>query len=54
MKRTSPETIEFQKLHPYVFCDSYKVPKSSKGGKYQLTFTLAEGMFPMLLLPNQC
>ncbi|EFQ85164.1 hypothetical protein CFE70_009983 [Pyrenophora teres f. teres 0-1] len=42
MKRTSPETIEFQKLHPYVFCDSYKVPKSSKGGKYQLTFTLAE------------
>jgi len=44
MKRISPDTIEFQKLHPYVFCDSYKVPKNPKG-KYQLTFTLPEGLF---------
>ncbi|RMZ71613.1 hypothetical protein GMOD_00006747 [Pyrenophora seminiperda CCB06] len=42
MKRITPDTIEFQKLHPYVFCDSYRVPKNAKG-KYQLTFTLPEG-----------
>jgi hypothetical protein len=42
MKRISSTTIQFGELHPYVFCDGYKVPKGS-GGKYQLAFTTPEG-----------
>lgn len=43
MKRVGATTIRFGELHPYVFCDGYKLPKGPKG-KYQLTFTTAEGM----------
>lgn len=43
MKRVSPDTIQFEKMHPYVFCDSYRLPKGPSG-KYRLTFTTAEGM----------
>jgi hypothetical protein len=45
MQRISSSTIQFGELHPYVFCDGYRVPKSA-AGKYQLTFTSAEGMLP--------
>ncbi|EUC37028.1 hypothetical protein COCVIDRAFT_34451 [Bipolaris victoriae FI3] len=41
MKRVSPDTIQFEKLHPYVFCDSYRLPKGPTG-KYRLTFTTPE------------
>lgn len=43
MKRVSPDTIQFEKLHPYMFCDSYRLPKGPSG-KYRLTFTTPEGM----------
>jgi hypothetical protein len=43
MTRISSSTIQFGELHPYVFCDGYRVPKGPTG-KYQLTFTSAEGM----------
>lgn len=52
MKRVSPDTIQFEKLHPYVFCDSYRLPKGPTG-KYRLTFTTPEGMtihFSVLIL----
>jgi hypothetical protein len=42
MKRVGPDTIQFEKLHPYVFSDSYRLPKGSNG-KYRLTFTSSEG-----------
>ncbi|KAH8732270.1 hypothetical protein GQ44DRAFT_721566 [Phaeosphaeriaceae sp. PMI808] len=41
MKRTGAATIQFRELHPYVFCEGYKVPKGSTN-KYQLTFTKSE------------
>jgi hypothetical protein len=41
MKRVSPDTIQFEKLHPYMFCDSYRLPKGPTG-KYRLTFTTPE------------
>ncbi|KAH4406706.1 hypothetical protein HBH92_161660 [Parastagonospora nodorum] len=40
MKRTGA-TIHFRELHPYVFCEGYKVPKDAHK-KYQLTFTASE------------
>ncbi|KAF1978659.1 hypothetical protein BU23DRAFT_449368 [Bimuria novae-zelandiae CBS 107.79] len=40
MKRIDAQTIQFRELHPYMFTDGYKLPKSSSG-KYQLTFTTA-------------
>jgi hypothetical protein len=43
MSRVGSSTIQFGELHPYVFCDGYRVPKGSTG-KYQLTFTTPEGM----------
>jgi hypothetical protein len=42
MKRVGNATIEFRELHPYVFCDGYRVPKGSKN-RYQLTFTTPDG-----------
>ncbi|KAI8936850.1 hypothetical protein NX059_006087 [Plenodomus lindquistii] len=42
MKRVGPSTIQFGELHPYVFCDGYRVPKGPTG-RYQLTFTTPEG-----------
>ncbi|KAF2133226.1 hypothetical protein P153DRAFT_372890 [Dothidotthia symphoricarpi CBS 119687] len=41
MKRVGNATIQFRDLHPYVFCEGYKVPKGSTG-RYQLTFTTPE------------
>jgi len=41
MKRVGPETIQFEKLHPYVFSDSYRLPKGPTG-KYRLSFTSPE------------
>ncbi|CAN9084151.1 unnamed protein product [Alternaria alternata] len=41
MKRVGPDTIQFEKLHPYVFSDGYRLPKGSTG-KYRLTFTSSE------------
>lgn len=46
MKRTGA-TIHFRELHPYVFCEGYKVPKDAHK-KYQLTFTAPEGKSPAL------
>ncbi|KAI4930217.1 hypothetical protein J4E85_004842 [Alternaria conjuncta] len=43
MKRVGPETIQFEKLHPYVFSDSYRLPKGPTG-KYRLSFTSPEGI----------
>jgi hypothetical protein len=43
MKRVGPDTIQFEKLHPYVFSDSYRLPKGSTG-KYRLSFTSSEGI----------
>ncbi|KAL5113540.1 hypothetical protein ACEQ8H_008579 [Pleosporales sp. CAS-2024a] len=40
MKRTGA-TIHFRELHPYVFCEGYRLPKDSHN-KYQLTFSAAE------------
>ena len=42
MKRVGATTIQFRELHPYVFCDGYKVPKGPTH-KYQLTFSQPEG-----------
>ena len=42
MKRVGPDTIQFEKLHPYVFSDGYRLPKGPTG-KYRLTFTSSEG-----------
>jgi len=38
MKQMGPSTIQFGELHPYVFCDGYRLPRGSTG-RYQLTFT---------------
>ena len=43
MKRVGNATIQFGELHPYVFCEGYKLPKGPTG-RYQLTFTTSEGM----------
>lgn len=45
MKRVGKATIQFGELHPYVFCEGYKLPKGPTK-KYQLTFTSAEGRRP--------
>jgi hypothetical protein len=42
MKRVGNATIQFGELHPYMFCEGYKLPKGPTG-KYQLTFTSPEG-----------
>lgn len=42
MKREGPSTIQFGELHPYVFCDGYRVTRGASG-RYQLTFTTPEG-----------
>jgi hypothetical protein len=42
MKRVGNATIEFRELHPYVFCDGYRLPKGPKN-RYQLTFTTPDG-----------
>ncbi|KAF2852840.1 hypothetical protein T440DRAFT_20297 [Plenodomus tracheiphilus IPT5] len=41
MKRVGPATVQFGELHPYIFCDGYRVPRGPTG-RYQLTFTTAE------------
>jgi len=41
MKRVGGSTIQFGQLHPYVFCDGYRLPKGGTG-RYQLTFTTPE------------
>lgn len=43
MKRIGAATVQFRELHPYVFCDGYRVPKGPTN-KYQLTFSKPEGM----------
>jgi hypothetical protein len=42
MKRISHNTVQFGKLHPYIFHQGYHLPKSASG-KYQLTFSKPEG-----------
>jgi hypothetical protein len=42
MKRVGAATVQFKELHPYVFCDGYRLPKGPTN-KYQLTFTSSEG-----------
>jgi hypothetical protein len=42
MKRVGTATIQFRDFHPYMFCEGYKLPKG-QSGKYQLTFSTAEG-----------
>ncbi|KAH7077965.1 hypothetical protein BKA63DRAFT_275736 [Paraphoma chrysanthemicola] len=41
MKRVGAATIQFRELHPYVFCEPYKLPKGPTN-RYQLTFTEPE------------
>jgi hypothetical protein len=43
MKRVGSATIQFRDLHPYMFCEGYRLPKGPSG-KYQLTFSTAEGI----------
>jgi hypothetical protein len=50
MTRVGTSKIQFGELHPYVFCDGYRVPKGN-AGKYQLTFTSPEGTLIDLRLP---
>ena len=42
MKRVGAATVQFRDLHPYVFCDGYRLPKGPTN-KYQLTFTAPAG-----------
>jgi hypothetical protein len=49
MKRVGSATIQFRDLHPYMFCEGYKLPKGPSG-KYQLTFSTAEGKQDIPLL----
>lgn len=44
MRRVGAATIQFRELHPYMFCEGYKLPKGASG-KYELTFSTAEGEF---------
>jgi hypothetical protein len=44
MKRVGAATIQFRELHPYVFCEGYRLPKGPSN-KYQLTFSKPEGEF---------
>jgi hypothetical protein len=46
MKRVGSSTIQFRELHPYMFCEGYRVPKGASG-RYQLTFTTPQGWFPL-------
>lgn len=41
MKRIGHSTIQFRELHPYIFCEGYRLPRG-KSGRYQLTFTTPE------------
>ena len=41
MKKVGSTTVAFRHLHPYVFCEGYKLPKSSTG-RYQLKFSASE------------
>ncbi len=43
MKRVGHRTVAFRELHPYLFCERYRLPKGPSG-KYQLTFTTMEGL----------
>jgi len=45
MKRVGNSTIQFRELHPYMFCEGYRVPKGNSG-RYQLTFTTPQGLCP--------
>jgi len=38
MKRVGPSTVQFRELHPYMFCDGYRLSKGNTG-KYLVTFT---------------
>lgn len=42
MKKVGSTTVVFRQLHPYVFCEGYKVPKASNG-RYQLNFSSSQG-----------
>jgi hypothetical protein len=53
MKRIGNSTVAFRELHPYVFCEGYRVPKGPSG-RYQLTFTTAQGMCPISLSLGMC
>ncbi|KAF9696956.1 hypothetical protein EKO04_004794 [Ascochyta lentis] len=41
MKRVGSTGVMFKQLHPYVFCEGYKLPKDPSG-RYQLTFSTHE------------
>ncbi|KAH6616748.1 hypothetical protein C7974DRAFT_51499 [Boeremia exigua] len=41
MKRVGSTTVVFRQLHPYVFCEGYKLPKGPSG-RYQLSFSAPE------------
>jgi hypothetical protein len=43
MKRVGNSTIAFRELHPYMFCEGYRLPKGNSG-RYQLTFTTPQGL----------
>lgn len=43
MKRVGQCTVQFRELHPYMFCEGYRLSKGNSG-KYILTFTTPEGM----------
>jgi hypothetical protein len=44
MKRVGSSTVQFRELHPYMFCEGYRVPKGNSG-RYQLTFTTPQGLY---------
>ncbi|KAF2633736.1 hypothetical protein BU25DRAFT_328673 [Macroventuria anomochaeta] len=41
MKKVGLTTVVFRQLHPYVFCEGYKLPKGPSG-RYQLNFSASE------------
>lgn len=44
MKRVGNSTIQFRELHPYMFCEGYRLPRGNSG-LYQLTFSTPQGSF---------
>lgn len=52
MRRVGAATIQFRELHPYVFCDGYKLPKGPTH-KYQLTFSQPEGRHMLFRIHDQ-
>lgn len=45
MRMLDSKTVQLRELHPYVFCDKYRPPRSADG-RFQLRFTSSRGELP--------